>query len=198
MKAKLEDIRDLLNTNNCIYTPDNPKNNSLDKDELRGPYTVCGAWNFWLENSTDDFGWKIYNSSWGQTESVYDEYDIIGGDELEQLFKFLQYGHTLGVFPKPIEIFKHKSVSGIKIQKANQITPDDDIWKNRRDQKNLQGLDKIFNGNNDSPDYYINYLFDDSGYWNWGTVDGNLVYLGINKDDTDRWIKPELLEKKDD
>ena len=75
---------------------------------------------------------------------------------------------------------------------------DDDIWKNRRDQKNLQGLNQVFNGHEDNPDYYINYLFDESGFWNWGTVDGNLVYLGINKDDKDRWIKPELLEKKDD
>ena len=88
------------------------------------------------------------------------------------MFELLTSMHELGCHPRPISIFNHKSISGIKIEKAEEAT--EELFNNRHRDFDFEGLHNLLG--EDIVDYIANTL----QIHNYGQVNGKLVVIDVD------------------
>ena len=88
------------------------------------------------------------------------------------------YKHNL--HPRPIEIFTYKSISGIKIVRADSCPKN--RYDNRHNEINFNYLSEIF-GNHDY--YLINHI----GQHNYGLVDNKIMPIDYDKEQFAYYLK---------
>ena len=134
-----------------------------------------GAYNIWVTKPEYNFGYKIFTNDHGQPRKLVKEkedIEILNPIDLDRMFMLLTKASKLGCCPKPINIFTNKSISGIKIEKADLAN--EELYNNRHKDMNFEGLKEFLN------EGMINYLSNEIGITNYGEIAGKLVIIDFD------------------
>jgi len=135
----------------------------------------CGAYNVWVTKDEYDFGYKLFCNKYKSPQCLIEKkesVELLTNTDLHRMFELLTSMHELGCHPRPISIFNHKSISGIKIEKAEEAT--EELFNNRHRDFDFEGLHNLLG--EDIVDYIANTL----QIHNYGQVNGKLVVIDVD------------------
>tara|TARA_Y100000296_G_scaffold82136_1_gene110763 strand:- start:746 stop:1309 length:564 start_codon:yes stop_codon:yes gene_type:complete len=159
-----------------------------------------GQFNIWLYNNSKTFGYKIFfehvcgpdiflhdlsttlDSLTGEIPPEFKNQDkIFTEDKLNKMYKLLDKLYELNLHPKPIEIFKYKSIMGIKMGKVNSITQQNENKLSELN-KNKKALYKLFPkpSNYTSRHSYVPRCIDFDTIEGYGLYNGKYVIIDID------------------
>ena len=148
-----------------------------------------GAYNIWLCPPNEEYGYKIFFTHWMGPRNFLEKINIRkrgnknrqsstgittiidknqnNPKNLNALFEMLNKLYECDLHPQPIEIFTYKSISGIKIKRAEKCPQN--RYDNRKNEVNFKPLDWLIGDN------HKNYLIDTNGIHNWGLIDNKIM-----------------------
>ena len=134
-----------------------------------------GAYNIWVFNPEDDFGYKLFFCKHRDPREIIkfknDNVEPMSDVDLDRMFVLLTSMHEIGCHPRPISLFNYKSIKGIKIEKAEPATKE--LYDNRHKDFNFEGLKNII------PDS-VYYIANTIQRHNYGQIDGKLVIVDVD------------------
>ncbi len=135
-----------------------------------------GAYNIWVFNPEDDFGYKLFFSNHkGPKNFLKQKGDVVepmSDVDLDGMFVLLTSIHEIGCHPRPVSPFNYKSIKGIKIEKAERATKE--LYDNRYKDMDFEGLKNIIS------DSGVSYISDTIKIHNYGQIDGKFVIIDID------------------
>lgn len=148
---------------------------------------ASGSSNLWATNNAD-YGYKIFHGklhAHGHEQLATNDYEcyedgflkheIIDPWDLEKMFLLYDILYRQGIGPKPLEIFTYKTLMGIKMERAEQDTPEcTELYMQRANMERFKYCKLLFAAR------FETWLMTLTGVHNWGVRDGNLIYIGVN------------------
>ena len=169
-----------------------------------------GAKNIWLSSQNENFGYKIFYTHWMGPLNFFWKNDIkkktideerrfkinlssgittfidknqISPYNLYTFFDMLNKLYEHDLHPQPIEIFTYKSISGIKIIKAD-LCPED-RYNNRKNEINYDFLFEILGD-------HANHL-KDIGRHNYGLIDDKIMLIDYDSHELQVYLEHNKL-----
>ena len=136
-----------------------------------------GAYNIWITKDEYDFGYKLFCNKYKSPQCLIEKkesVELLTNTDLHRMFELLTSMHELGWHPRPISIFNHKSISGIKIEKAEEAT--EELYNNRHRDCNYEGLYDLLN------EGMVGYMAKTLGMHNHGSLNGKLVIIDVDSE----------------